>query len=285
MAVTTPTSSSLRRRIAGGKWTGRVGWTIFAAIVLIALFGSLFTPNSPTTSVGVPGAPPSGAYPLGLDFLGRDVLSRLLAGGRSTLLMGLAATALTYAVGITVGMLAGYRRSWIDPLLMRSVDVLLAVPALLVMLLGVTAFGGGSIVLVCAAALVLFPAVSRLVRTATLEASKRGFVEAAVARGENSWAIMFREILPTLAGPIVADIGIRFSWSIIMICGVNYLGLGVQPPAADWGVMLSENRAVLATNVWGVAAPALMIGLLIISVNLIGEGYVSKLEASGGQTR
>lgn len=271
-------------RAVTADWGGRIGGTLLLLILLIAIFGPLFAPHSTTTPVGIPGQGPSGAAPFGLDFLGRDVLSRVLAGGRSTLLLGGAATILTYLVGITVGLTAGYARSIADPILMRTVDVFLSFPALLVMLLFVTAFGGGRGVLIGAAAIVLFPGVARIVRTATLEVSTRGFVEAAVARGESAPYILRREILPNITPSIVADLGIRFSWSIILIASVNYLGLGLRPPTADWGLMVSENREIVSTNPLALLAPAAMLALLIIAVNLVGDAYVRQRGRSGEMT-
>jgi peptide/nickel transport system permease protein len=264
-------------------WGGRIGAVLFVFVVGVALLGPLFAPYSPTQPIGVPGQPPISGAPLGLDFLGRDVLSRLLYGGRSTLLLGGAATVLTYAVGLSVGLLAGYARSFVDPLLMRLVDVFLSFPALLIMLLCVTAFGGGKVVLVVGCVIVLFPGVARVVRTASMEISTRQYVEAAVARGESSYAILRREILPNIMGPVVADLGVRFSWSIILIASVNYLGLGLRPPTADWGLMISENRPVLASNPLALLAPAVMLAVLIIAVNLLGDAYVRGLGHSGGR--
>jgi ABC-type dipeptide/oligopeptide/nickel transport system permease subunit len=164
---------------------------------------------------------------------------------------------------------------------MRIVDVFLSFPALLVMLLFVTAFGGGPGVLVGAAVIVLFPGVARIVRTATLEASTKGYVEAAVARGERTANVLRREILPNIAPSIVADLGIRFSWSIILIASVNYLGLGLRPPTADWGLMVSENREIISTNPLALLAPAAILALLIIAVNLVGDAYVRQRARSG----
>jgi ABC-type dipeptide/oligopeptide/nickel transport system permease subunit len=264
-------------------WAGRIGAFLLLLIVGAALFGPSFAPHSSTATIGIPGLGPSPGAPLGLDFLGRDVLSRTLDGGRSTLLLGGAATILTYLIGVTVGLVAGNARSLVDPILMRTVDVVLSFPALLVMLLAVTAFGGGRPVLVGAAALVLFPGVARIVRTATSEVATRSYVEAAVARGERAVAIVRREILPNVMAPIVADLGIRFSWSIILIASVNYLGLGLQPPTADWGLMVSENRSIISTNPWAVMAPAVMLALLIVAVNLVGDAYVRQLGRSRNQ--
>jgi len=131
-----------------------------------------------------------------------------------------------------------------------------------------------------AAALVLFPGVARIVRTATAEVATKAYVEAAVASGERAIAIIRREILPNVMPPIVADLGIRFSWSIILIASVNYLGLGLQPPTADWGLMVSENRGIISTNALAVIAPALMLALLIVAVNLVGDAYVRQLGRS-----
>jgi ABC-type dipeptide/oligopeptide/nickel transport system permease subunit len=271
-------------RTITADWGGRLGAILLALIVLLAVVGPAFAPQSTTAPIGIPGAGPSGSAPLGLDFLGRDVLSRLLNGGRSTLLLGGVATALTYAVGVTVGLIAGYARSIADPLLMRTVDVFLSFPALLVMLLFVTAFGGGPGVLVAAAALVLFPGVARIVRTATLEVSTKGYVEAAVARGERTGHILRHEILPNIVAPIVADLGVRFSWSIILIASVNYLGLGLRPPTADWGLMVSENRVIISSNPLSLLAPAAILALLIIAVNLVGDAYVRQRARSGDVT-
>jgi peptide/nickel transport system permease protein len=151
-----------------------------------------------------------------------------------------------------------------------------------VMLLAVTAFGGDRVVLVGACVVVLFPGVARIVRTATLEASTKGYVEAAVARGESMPAVLGREIVPNITPTIVADVGIRFSWSIILIASVNFLGLGLRPPTADWGLMISENREVLSTNAFSVVAPAAILAVLIIAVNLLGDAYVRNLGQSRG---
>ena len=259
----------------------QIGAILLCLVVGIAVFGPLFATYSPSATVGIPGAPPGDGFVLGLDFQGRDVVSRLLYGGRSTLVLGIAATLLTYALGLTVGLVSGYSRSALDGWLMRSTDVFLSVPALLVMLLAVTGLGSGSVVLVVAAALVLFPGVARIVRSATLEVSGRGYVEAAVARGEPTSAVIRREILPNILSPIIADLGLRFSWAIILIASVNFLGLGIAPPTPDWGVMISENRVVIPTNPMAVVAPAVVLALLIIAVNLIGDGLVRKINRSG----
>jgi ABC-type dipeptide/oligopeptide/nickel transport system permease subunit len=168
----------------------------------------------------------------------------------------------------------------IDPLLMRAVDVLLAFPALLVLLLLVGGLGPHIGVLIVGVALVQLPGIARIVRTATLETSTRGFVEAAEARGEPTLSLLVREILPNIAPVILADFGIRFGYSIILIASVNYLGLGLAPPAADWGLMISENQQFISLNLWAVLAPAIMLALLTIGVNLLADTYVRTLGSS-----
>jgi peptide/nickel transport system permease protein len=261
---------------------GRIGVLLLLIAVGVALLGGLFAPYSPTATQGVPGAAPAPGHLLGLDFIGRDVLSRVLYGGRSTLLLAGLATVVTYTVGGAVGLIAGFSRSAIDPVLMRSIDILLSVPALLVILLLVTAFGSTPLVLVVATSLVLLPGVARIVRSATLEVSTRGYVESAVARGEPTHSLLLREILPNISGIVTADLGLRFSWSIILIASVNFLGIGIQPPTPDWGVMISENRVVVASNPMAVVGPSLVLAVLIIAVNLIGDAYVRQLDRSGG---
>lgn len=260
---------------------GAAGCLILAVVLVVALFGPLVAPHDIATPIGGPGQAPSGAAPLGTDYLGRDVLSRLLSGGRSVVWISGAATALSYLIGLTIGLTAGYSRSIIDPVLMRGVDVLLAFPALLVLLLLVGGMGQHIVVLIIGVALVQLPGIARIVRTATLETATRGYIEAAEARGESSVSLVLREILPNISPIILADFGIRFGYSIILIASVNYLGLGLSPPAADWGLMMSENQQFISVNVWAVLAPAIMLALLTIGVNLVADSYVRLLGRSG----
>src|SRR5262245_18100970 len=251
--------------------TGLVGIVLVGFAVAVALFGPFVAPHPLDQPIGTPYERPSAEAWLGTDFLGRDVLSRLLWGGRSVLALAGLATLLAYAGGLAIGLVAGYTRSLLDPLLMRSVDVLISFPALIFLLVLVTGVGTGKPVLVLGVAIIQMPSVARIVRSATLAQSVRGFVEAAVARGEGTFAILRRELLPNIVSPIAADVGIRFTLAIILVASVNFLSLGLQPPAADWALMISENRSGLTLNPWAVLAPALMIALLTISVNLVGD--------------
>jgi peptide/nickel transport system permease protein len=260
--------------------SGKLGFSLLVLVVGLSVLGPSFAPHGLAVPIGPPGSPPSGSALLGTDYLGRDVFSRVLDGGISVIWIASAATLLSYAAGIPVGLVAGYRRSLIDPLLMRGVDVLLAFPGLLILLLLVAALGPHVSVLIAGVAIVQLPPIARIVRTATLEVSTRGYVEAAQARGEKTRAILRREILPNAAPVVLADVGIRFGYSIILIASVNYLGLGLAPPAADWGLMIAENQEYIALNVWAVLAPAIMLGLLTICVNLLADAYVHTLGQS-----
>lgn len=260
--------------------TGMLGMVLLTFVLGVALLGPLFAPHAPDEPIGIPLTGPAEGQPFGTDFLGRDVLSRVLWGGRSVLLLAGAATVVAYLVGSVVGLLAGYSRNLLDGVLMRVVDVLLSVPPLIFLLVLVTGAGTSEVALVLGVAVVQAPLVSRIVRTATLEQSVRGFVEAAVARGERTTAIVRREILPNIVGPIAADAGLRFTYSILLVASVNFLGLGLQPPAADWALIISENRSGLDLNPYVVAIPALLIALLTIGLNLVGDSVARTLGRS-----
>ncbi len=184
----------MRRHLLWPRFTsslaGKVGLGVLLFVLAVALLGPLVAPHNIATPIGAPGTPPSDPHALGTDYLGRDVLSRVLHGGLSVIAMGTAATLLAYLAGMTIGLIAGYRRSLIDPVLMRGVDVLLAFPALLILLLLVAGLGSHVWVLVIGVALVQLPPIARIVRTATLEVSTRGYIEAAQARGERTTVIL-----------------------------------------------------------------------------------------------
>ena len=259
---------------------GKIGATLVIIVVAIALIGPFFAPHSPVAPVGPPLSGPSSEALLGTDFIGRDVLSRVLWGGRSVLGLALAATVLGYAVGVLIGLMAGYKRTLTDPILMRSVDVLLAVPPLLFLLVLVTAVGTSVTALVVGVALIQMPGIARLVRTVTVQVSVRSYVEAAVARGETTPAILRREILPGILPAIIADAGLRFTFSVLFIAAANFLTIGLQPPASDWALMISENRRYISINPWAVVAPAMLIAALTIGINLMGDAIGRSLGRS-----
>jgi peptide/nickel transport system permease protein len=250
----------------------RVGIVLTTAIILLALLGPLFAPHSPTAYVAPPFSGPSAKAPLGADVLGRDVLSRVLYGGRSVVALSLAATVLGVGIGLIVGLIAGYSRSAIDDTLMGVSDVVLAFPQIVLVLVFVSILGAKLWLIVLVVAVSHSPRVARLARSVTLELINREFVESAVLIGIPRRRILSQEILPNLTTPLLVEFGLRLTWSIGIIAGLSFLGYGIQPPNADWGLMLNENREGLTIQVWSVAAPMLCIFLFTIGTNLMTEG-------------
>lgn len=283
--MVTPSAPAAARAVRrGGVFrTGRgvTGLAILGAIIGIAVIGPLVAPHSLAAPIGGPGAGPGAGAPLGTDFLGRDVLSRVLDGGLPVLTVALITMVLTYLIGGVAGMAAGLSASAVDAVVMRGVDIFLIFPPLLLLLLLIDGAGPSEWVMIAGLVLVLFPGVARLVRTATLEVASTGFVESAIARGESLPALMRREILPNIAPSVLADVGVRFSGAIILAASVNFLGLGAQPPAANWALMVAENRPIITSNPWSVFVPVLLLGLLTVSVNLVADAYVAGLGRSG----
>lgn len=265
-------------RRTGVSWRGAVGvWAVVGGIMLaVALAGSLVAPYDPAGLVGKSFLLPGPDHWFGTDSLGRDVLSRVLAGGRTAVLLAVAAIVVAEAVGCVVGLLAGYRGGLVDAVLMRANDVLLAFPALLLVLVLAAGLGPGTVVLVVGVAVVNIPGIARLARAATLGVATTGYVESAVVRGEGTAAILRREILPNIAPTIVADAGVRFAGAFLIIAGLNFLGIGIQPPAPDWATMIAENRSYITLQPWTVIAPTACIALFAISVNIVGEAVARR---------
>jgi|SRR5579875_210318 len=261
-----------RRRRTGLTVSEWVATSLLCLVLGIAVFGPWLSPENPDALVGVPYSGPSRTHLLGLDELGRDVLSRVMAGGRAVVLLASVATCAAYIVGGVAGLVSGYVRSWIDPVIMRVIDVVLAFPPILFLLVVATGAPHSQMGLAVALTIVQAPGVARILRTATLEASTRGYVEAAAARGESPWYILLREIVPNIRGVIVADAGPRFTVSILAVAALNFLGLGQRPPAANWALMINENQGGLTANPWAVLAPAIMIAVLTISLNVVADG-------------
>jgi peptide/nickel transport system permease protein len=268
--------TGLRRLFAS-----RSGWALAGIVIGIALLGPWVAPHDPAAIVGVPSQHPSSNFPLGTDFLGRDAVSRVLWGGRSVAIIAALSTALAYLVGVVIGLFVGFRRGLVDAVLMRAVDLVITIPPILVLLLLVVSFGSSIPLLIAAIAAVSAPRIARLVRAATMEIAVRPYVEAAMVRGERTVVILAREILPSVRGVLAADAGIRFANSVLSVAGLSFIGLGLKPPAADWALMVSENRAGLSANWLVVLVPALLIALLVLAGNLIADGMLG----DGGRPR
>ncbi|MFK0038209.1 ABC transporter permease [Paenarthrobacter sp. NPDC090517] len=216
-------------------------------------------------------APPSATHWLGTDHLGRDTLSRLLDGGRFSLVVAALATVLTGVIGLVVGVLSARRKGWLDEFFTRTNDVLLALPEMVVALFIVAAMGTGFTSLLVALTVTGWTPFARLARTLAYDVSARGFVEAARVVGCSPSFIVFRHILPHLAAPMVGQATLRFGQLLISVGALSYLGLGVQPPQSDWGSMLAAAQPYAERAPWGIIAPGLAVFLVALCVTLIGQ--------------
>jgi peptide/nickel transport system permease protein len=248
-------------------------------VVAIAALGPYVAPYAPDEFVGQPYATPSDAARLGTDGLGRDVLSRVLWGGRSVLILSSLATVLAVLGGLIIGLAAAYSRGVLDDILMRSVDVILAFPQMVLALLLVSIIGPQLWLIVLAVGLAGLPTVARVVRGAAVEVTEREFVLISEGMGESRVRILVNDIFPNITSPLAVTATLRLTFNIAIIAGLSFLGLGLQPPAADWGLMIAENRAGLELNPWCVVVPMFAIGLLTIGMGLLGDGFA---RASGG---
>jgi peptide/nickel transport system permease protein len=260
--------------------SAKIGVVLLVGLVGVAVIGPWVAPESPTKLLEIPFSQPGHGRLLGTDYLGRDVFSRFLWGGRVLLVLAILSTLLAYVVGITIGLLAAFRRGPLDAVLMGGLDLALAFPPLIFVLVLLSAIGPKLWLVVLGVAAIFAPRVARIVRGAALDVVLHEFVEAAVARGERTAAILFREILPNLWPPILADFGVRLTGSVIVIASLSFLGFGQQPPSADWGLLIAENRAGILIQPWAVVAPVFAIALLTVGINLVADGIVRALGRS-----
>lgn len=250
----------------------RLGLVLATTVVVLALFGPALAPQGPQALVGPTYGLPEAGAPLGYDYLGRDVWSRLLSGGRSVLWMSFAASAIALALGALIGIAAGLSRKWFDHGVVWSTDVLLAFPDLILILLVVSMLGREPWLIVLTVAVSFVPGVIRLARGVTLGVVSQEYVEAARLLGYSRRRVVLREVLPNIATPLLVHLGIMLTWAIGTLSGLSFLGYGVAPPAADWGLMINENRAGLMIQPWSVLAPIAAIGLFALGTNLVAEG-------------
>jgi peptide/nickel transport system permease protein len=246
---------------------GRFGLGVLGLVLAVALVGPFVAPHSSTASIVAPFADISRQAILGGDVLGRDVLSRVLDGGWVLLAMAAAATALGVTLGTASGIAAGYLQGRSDGIIMRTVDVLLAFPQLVFALLLVSILGPTAWLTILAVGVSHAPQVARVMRAATLDVSERDFVKATELLGVKRRRIMADEILPNLISPLMVEIGLRLTYSIVIIAGLSFLGFGQPPPAPNWGIMINENRQGLVLNPWAVVVPAILIALLTIGAS------------------
>ncbi|MGI9111622.1 MAG: ABC transporter permease [Gaiellaceae bacterium] len=252
-----------------------VGWWVFWAIV-----GSRLTPEDPLAISDAILLGPGSEYWFGTDQLGRDVLSRVLAGATDTMKVAPLATLLGIAGGTTIGLITGYFRGWVDEAISRVIDAVLALPLIVIAVTALVALGSSNITLIIVIGVVFTPIVARTVRAAVLGERELDYVSAARLRGERAPFIMFAEILPNIAGPIVVEATVRLGYAIFAVAGLTFLGFGVQPPSPDWSLQISDNYTLLnaGTYEWTVLFPSLAIATLIVGVNLIADGLQQVLD-------
>jgi peptide/nickel transport system permease protein len=259
-----------RRTLVAGT-AGKLGIVLLLVGGAVAIIGPYVAPHAPTALVGLPLDSPSREHLLGTDQLGRDVLSRVLNGGRSVLILATLAVIVTFIVGGPLGMLAGYRGGKLDTALSRVADVMMSIPPLILVLIFIFVVGSSNLSIVLLTGLVTAPRVFRIIRSATQAVAEQDFILAARARGEGTGPIIGRELLPNITGPLLTEAAIRLNFSIIFIATLNFLGLGVQPPSSDWGLMVSEGRVYLGQAPLISVTPALAIAVLTIGINLVSD--------------
>lgn len=264
-------ASSLIRR-ASRLWRTRLGLILVGALVLLAIIGPYVAPYGPSTPVGAPNSGPGGKALLGTDYLGQDVLSRLLYGGRSILVMAVIATAIGLIAGVAIGLIAAYSRNVLDDVLMRGMDVIMAFPQIMLALVAVAIVGAHAWVIVVAIALTTAPRIARVARGAAQPVVERDFIACSEAMGVPRWRILASELLPNTLGPLMVEASLRVTYSIGVIAALAFLGLSPNPNAANWGTMIQENQLALAVQPWGVVAPIAAIALLTMGTGLIGDG-------------
>ncbi len=276
MSETAALGARQRRRI---PVAGKVGIALVAFWVALAAFGPAIAPYGAGEATGAGlFAPISAAHPLGTDYLGRDMLSRILHGARYTVGVAFLATMLACAGGVSLGLLAAVRRGWIDAVISRAADALISVPHLMFALVFVAAFGTSLPVLVAMAAISYVPGAFRIARALAMDINAMDFIEVARARGEGTSYILRAEILPNMILPVLTDFGLRFVFAVLLLSGLSFLGLGIQPPNADWGALVRENIEGIYEAAPAVIVPALAIAALTIGITLLIDGI-------GGRSR
>lgn len=261
-----------------------VGLIIIALNAFMALFGPWLAPYGESQIVGDVWEPIGGTFLLGTDSLGRDMLSRLLYGAQTSIFIAIAITLLSFTIGITLGFFAAVIGGWVDQLLARLIDVLMAFPTLILALLVLSVLGSSVPILIIVSAVLDSTRVFRLSRAVAMDIEVMDFVEVARLRGEGLWWIMTREVFPNTLPPLIAEFGLRFCFAFLFISALSFLGLGIQPPEADWGGMVKDNANAISFGLPAPLIPAFAIALLTIGVNLVVDWFLKKSsETRGGR--
>ncbi len=269
--------SRLRR-----KPLGFAGLIIIVIWILISILAPYITPYGPTDFSTDKFVGPSLQHPFGTDRWGRDVFTRVVVGSRTAFTLALSATLLGLVGGTSLGLSAAYFGGWVEEVLGRAMDILMSFPALLIAMFVLGVLGPGTLNVILVIGLAHTPRIGRVARSATLQVKNQEFVEAARVRGESDLYIMGAEILPNILDTLGVEAAIRFAYSIFLSASLGFLGLGVQPPTADWGLMISESRSYLQVAPWLAIFPALAIASMVLGANFLAEGLE---EVTGGDQR
>lgn len=249
------------------------------AMVLMAIFADVLAPYSyDTQNLDEMLQPPSPAHWFGTDEYGRDILSRIIFGSRISLEVGFVAVFFSVTIGGVIGAISGYYGRSIDNFLMRAMDILLAIPGILLAIAIVNVLGTGLINVMIAVGIASIPTYARIVRASVLSIREQEYVEAAKAIGENDLTIIFRYILPNCMAPIIVQATLGVAWAILSAAGLSFLGLGLQPPTPEWGAMLSEGRQYIYDAWWITTFPGIAIVLIVLALNIFGDGLRDALD-------
>ena len=263
-------------RVAYRMWRTRVGTLTVALLAAIALFGHYIAPYGERDAVGLPFTPAGKTRKhtiFGSAKVGHDVWTRFLYGGKPILIAAVLATVLALVLGTLVGLIAAYNRGKLDDVLMRTMDVILALPQIISALIVISMFGATTILIILTVGISTVPRIARVTRGAAISVVERDFVAAAESLGESRFRILRSELLPNIAAPLLVEANLRLTFSIGLISGIAFLGFTPDPGAANWGLMINENRqGVLGQNPWGVILPVIAIAMLTIGTGLVGDG-------------
>jgi peptide/nickel transport system permease protein len=266
------------------NWVGRIGLLILITWAVVAAFGSIIAPHDVGDIVDDDffGPMRSGQW-LGSDYLGRDVLSRILVGAKYTVGISLGAAALACTIGVVLGMVAAVWGGAFDLILSRILDALNSIPSLLFGLVVVSGVGSSIPILIVGLSVIYTPGSYRFARALAVNCNAMDFILAARARGEGSAYLIFQEVLPNILGPVLADVGVRFVYIVLVLSGLSFLGLGVQPPNADWGALVRENIAGLSMGAPAVVLPSFAIASLTVAMNMFIDNLPKKIRDRSAQ--
>jgi len=253
-------------------WRTRLGVSFVLVLVAIAIVGPWVAPYAADEFVAIPNSKPGGGAVFGTDYLGQDVLSRFLYGGRDILVMAVVSTGIGLVAGIVIGLVAAYARNALDDVLMRGMDVIMAFPQIMLALVAVSLVGANTWVIIVAIALTTAPRVARVARGAAQPVVERDFIAATESMGLSRSRILTGELFPNILGPMMVETSLRLTYSIGVIAALAFLGLSADPNGPNWGTMIKQNQIALASQPWGALLPILAIALLTMGTGLIGDG-------------